>query len=123
MADVEKLFTGLRAWTKDHDAHVKAAVELLIWHEHWLRRPDFTAAAVERYGKVMTIDWNKARSFMEDARGSTSEVAVLDLAITLAQDRFRLRIMGDAHSKAIVRAFASALGIEPPEAVRRLWRS
>ena len=37
-------------------------------------------------------------------------MAILDLAVTLAEDRFRFRIMGAAHSKAIVRAVAQALG-------------
>ena len=36
----------------DRDPHVRAAVELLIWRETWLRRKDFTDSAVrtDRHG-------------------------------------------------------------------------
>lgn len=34
----------------------------------------------------------------------------VDLAVALGEDRFRFGIMGSAHSKAIVRAVAQALG-------------
>ena len=45
------LIAGLRAWTRDHDPHVRAAVELLIEHDVWLRRPDFTRACIFRSGR------------------------------------------------------------------------
>jgi hypothetical protein len=34
-----QLTARLRGWTRDHDPHVRASAGLLIWHEHWLRRP------------------------------------------------------------------------------------
>jgi hypothetical protein len=40
----DALIEGLRAWTREHDAHVRAAVELIIWHGFWLRRADFRTA-------------------------------------------------------------------------------
>ena len=43
---------------------------------------------------------------------STSERAVLDLAVALGEDRFRLANMGAAHRRAIVQAVARALGEE-----------
>jgi hypothetical protein len=46
MSDYDDLVAGLRAWTKDHDAHVRAAVDLLIWKESWLRRASFVRACV-----------------------------------------------------------------------------
>ena len=119
MADTnENLITGLRAWTRDHDPHVRAAVELLIWHGgggYWLRRPDFTAVCVERAGvppRIATIDWRKAREFVESGPGaSTSEMAILDLAVALGENRYRLSIMGSAHSQAIADAVAQAAGV------------
>ena len=40
------IIAGLRTWTREHDPHVRAAVELLIEHDSWLRRADFTPACV-----------------------------------------------------------------------------
>ena len=40
------LVAGLRVWTRGHDAHVRAAVELLIGHVVWLRRTEFRSACV-----------------------------------------------------------------------------
>jgi hypothetical protein len=112
--DFESTVAGLRRWTAHHDLHVRAAVDLLIWHETWIRRPDFTRACVRKNRDGTTyIDWDAAREFADaPATASTSEMAVLDLAVCLAADRFRLSRMGSAHSKAIVRAFAAALDEE-----------
>jgi hypothetical protein len=109
----EALIKGLRAWTKDRDPHVRAAVELLIWKEFWLRRADFRTAAVHRGRHESTIDWGAAREFADaGARASTSEMAILDLAVALGENRYRLSIMGHAHSRAIARAVAQAVGEE-----------
>lgn len=112
----EALIKGLRAWTREHDAHVRAAVELLIWHGgggFWLRRADFRTAAVHRGKYESTIDWGAAREFVDaGTRASTSEMAILDLAVALGENRYHLSIMGAAHSKAIARAVAQAVGEE-----------
>jgi hypothetical protein len=111
----EALILGLRAWTKDHDPHVRAAVELLIWHGgggYWLRRADFTTAAVKRRGREAWIDWEAAREFVDaGAVASTSEMAILDLAVALGENRYRLSIMGHAHSRAIANAVTAAVGL------------
>jgi len=112
MSNLEALVAGLRAWTRGHDAHVRAAVELLIWHEFWLRRQDFIRAAVVRRGKEAWIDWDVAREFADGKPGaSTSELAILDLAVALGENRYRLSIMGSAHSRAIADAVAQAAGV------------
>jgi hypothetical protein len=109
----EALIKHLRAWTQNHDPHVRAAVELLIWHEFWLRRADFRTAAVHRSRYEANIDWSAAREFVDaGARASTSEMALLDLAVALGENRYRLSIMGSAHSKAIAKAVAQAVGEE-----------
>lgn len=110
----ESLVTGLRGWTRDHDQHVRAAVELLCWHEFWLRRPDFVTACIEQRGPglIATIDWYEARKFADRGpRASTSEMAILDLAVALGENRYRLSIMGSAHSQAIADAVARAVGV------------
>lgn len=108
----EALIKGLRAWTRENDPHVRAAVELLLWHEFWLRRADFRSAAVHRGKYEATIDWGAAREFVDEgAKASTSEMAILDLAVALGEDRFRLNIMGSAHSRAIGNAMFAAAGL------------
>lgn len=110
----DKIAAGLRAWTKNHDGHVRAAVELLCWHEHWIRRADFVKACVtsDRDG-TSWIRWEAARAFaFGNPRASTSELAILDLAVSLGSDRYKLSRMGNAHAEAIVRAFATATGME-----------
>jgi hypothetical protein len=115
MPDFDTTVHALRRWAAQMDPSDRAAVDLLAWHGHWLRRADFAKAAVEKRGVHLAIDWPDAREFLESGpRASTSEMAILDLAVTLAEDRFRFRIMGDAHSRAIVRAVAQALGEEAP---------
>jgi hypothetical protein len=112
----EALITGLRAWVKTHDLHVRAAVELLIWHGgggFWLRRQDFVRVAVIKRGGEAWIDWRKAREFVSAGpKASTSEMAILDLAVALGEDRYRFSIMGTAHSKAIADAVRQAVGCD-----------
>lgn len=109
----EQLIKHLRAWTREHDPHVRAAVELIIWHEMWLRRADFRTAAVHRGKYESTIDWDAAREFVDaGARASTSEMAILDLAVALGENRYRLSIMGSAHSRAIADAVRQAVGLQ-----------
>jgi hypothetical protein len=107
------LAAALRAWTQHHDPHVRAAVSLLIDHDFWLRRPDFTRTCVHRGGEAW-IDWQAARAFVEEGPGaSTSELAILDLAVALGENRFRLSVMGAANSRAIAAAVARAVGEAP----------
>ena len=111
MSDFDTTAHALRRWVAQMDASDRAAVELLIWHEYWLRRAGFAAAAVVNRGVHLAVDWTAARAYCESGPGgSTSELAILDLAVTLAEDRFRFRIMGRAHSREILQAVARALG-------------
>lgn len=111
MTFADDLTAGLRKWTEHHDPHVKAAVDLLIWHDFWLRRQDFRKAAVNVGRRDVTIDWDAAREFCDSKPGaSTSELAILDLAVALGENRYRLSIMGTAHSRAIADAVRQAVG-------------
>jgi len=112
--DQAALIAGLRAWIRDHDPHVRAAVELVIEHDSWLRRADFTRACVRSRGGEAWIDWQAARTFADaGAVASTSEMAILDLAVALGENRYRLSIMGAAHSHMIATAVARAAGVTP----------
>ena len=60
--------------SRGHDDHVRAAVELLIDHDCWLRRADFTRACVRQDARQAWIDWAAARRFVDaGAVASSSE--------------------------------------------------
>jgi hypothetical protein len=111
MSDFDTLARLLRRWTRSHDLHVRAAVELLIEHETWIRRAGFQRACIEQGAHEAYIDWRKAREFADSGpRASTSEMAVLDLAVALGENRFKFSIMGPANSRMIATAVVRALG-------------
>ena len=108
---------GLRVWTRGHERHVCAAVELLIGHRVWLDRPDFRTACVRRaiaeYGLDWRwIDWRAARTALDADRfapASAADLAVLDLVIALGEDRYRLRALSPLHSRLITDAVTRAV--------------
>jgi len=111
MSDFDSTVRALRRWTANHDPHVRAAVELLIEHETWIRRADFQRAAIECNAREAWINWRKAREFVDSgSTASTSEMAILDLAVAIGENRYRFSIMGLASSRMIAQAVARALG-------------
>lgn len=110
----DRLEQELRAWTHDHDPHVRAAVELLIEHGTWLHRPEFVNACIRGQDGEAWIVWRTAREFVDagNLKASATEVAVLDFAVALGEDRYKLDRMGDFNATAIVRAVATALAVE-----------
>jgi hypothetical protein len=115
MTFADDLTEGLRAWTAHHDPHVRAAVELIIWHDFWTRRNDFREACiiVTPAGPYVVIDWSKAREFADSGpRASTSELAILDLAVALGENRYKLSMMGNAHARAIADAVTAACAVD-----------
>jgi len=114
MADFDSLAAGLRRWTKDHDPHVRAAVELLISDGRWLRRRDFTSACAIEDPAETWISWRKASEFIESHRAaaSTTEMAVLELAVAIGSNRYKLSYMNGEQAETVVKAFAAALGVE-----------
>ena len=113
MTDFDTLVRLLRRWTHNHDPHVRAAVELLIEHETWIHRADFRRACIEKNDREAWINWRKAREFVDSGSvASTSEMAVLDLAVALGENRFKFSVMGPANSRMIAQAVARALGEE-----------
>lgn len=112
--DVERLVTRLRAaYRAGMDDRDKAGTELLIWHEYWLRRRDFASECVRDMGPDGAyVRWQQAREFLDrDPHASTSELAVLDLAVAIGESRFRLSSMGSQHRKMIAHVMAAAVGL------------
>ena len=117
----EDLAAGLRGWARSRTAHEQAAAELLIWHETWLRRPDFKGACITQRaaGLVAIINWEEAREFIERGctqRGhpglpaSSSQRRLLDFAVALGENMFGLSSMGAVHRWHMAAAFAKACG-------------
>jgi hypothetical protein len=116
MSDFGQIVTELRSWVASSDDHVRAAVEMLIAHEHWLRNGHFTRAAVVVVSNGRFIVWSAARKAFDKGefdRSSTSELAVLDLAIALGENRYRLTSMGSHNRGIIADAVATAVGRGP----------
>lgn len=118
-ADFVRLSDALRRWA-DGDTINTAAVELLIWHEYWLRRPGFKKASISHYprDRIASIRWDQAREFHDSGpTASTSQMAVLDLAVAIGENRYRLSSFGHAHRRAVAQAFAAAVGLRLESAV------
>lgn len=110
MADFDRTAAGLRAWAEG-DWIATAATELLISHETWLRRNSFLAACTDSGDGMTRIRWDDARAFADGGpRCSTTELAVLRLAVAIGSDEYRLASMGRANAGAIIAAFTMALG-------------
>ena len=113
---VDQLVRGLRGWVRNHDLNVQAAVELLISHDVWLRRTDlgFAGRCVQPTSDGhYCIDWRAARAAFEAGEftcASTTERAVLDVAIALGEDRYRFTHMGTANAQLLIEATTRALG-------------
>lgn len=109
---------GLRRWAAGHGPQVQAAVGLLIGHEVWLRRLEFHSACLHRDPDgSYWIDWTAARAAFDAgvfARASATERAVLDLAIALAADRYRLAVMSTGKARLLADAVAAAAGVPLP---------
>lgn len=119
----EDLAAGLRGWVRERAKHEQAAVELLIWHETWLRRPDFKGACITQRapGLIARIDWEEARDFIDRGyaeRGhtgrplpaSSSQRRLLEFAVALGENMFGLSSMGLIHQWHMASAFALACG-------------
>jgi hypothetical protein len=117
----ENLATGLRGWVRGGTRHEQAAVELLIWHETWLRRPDFKGACITQHapGLIARINWEDARDFVDcgfaqpgqrPLPASSSQRRLLDFAVALGEDQFGLSHMGIVHQWHMASAFAKACG-------------
>lgn len=111
----DRLIKGLNATAETSDCHVAAAVRLLIGHDRWARDETVVSffMTFESDDRV-TVNWAALRQQFdagEFAYASTTEKAVLDFAIALAEDRYRLSIMGDKNCALIREAVAQALDV------------
>lgn len=116
MTSLNELVHKLRAWTGGHNPHVQAAVDLLIEHGRWIGDRGFRDTCVHLEDRVAWIDWDAARAAYENGRfnaASGSELAVLDFAICLGEDRFQFDRLDARNTRLVFTAAAQALGIRP----------
>ncbi|WP_306365991.1 hypothetical protein [Nocardiopsis sp. CC223A] len=120
-----ELIEGLRNWAEGYTAPL-AAVNLLIDHNVWLRRTDFVSRCVHQVPDselfepdrpLACIDWNKAAKALNRQAfpASSSEVAVLSIAVSLAEDhpvklRDALVGMDATTTAAVLTAIIAATG-------------
>lgn len=119
MTDPDTLAARLTVGVAHQDDHRRAAIGLLTWHGYWIRRCDFVKACVREDDGAAYIRWESARAFaFGNPQASSSELAVLDLVVSLGTDRYKLSGFGHAHLRAVAEAFATACGqrLEPTEA-------
>ncbi|SEU46095.1 hypothetical protein [Nonomuraea wenchangensis] len=79
------LIEAARSWA--HGSYpMEAAVELLIHHGTWLRRPDFQALAVDLEEPFAVIDWQAAHDALTAGHlpCSGGEAAMLRIALSIA---------------------------------------
>jgi hypothetical protein len=112
--DIEETVAGLRRWTARHDPHVRAAVELLINDGYWLGREDFREAATSTGPAETWIRWEEARRFriLGGSTASPTQKMMLDVAIALGNDEYRLSRANDEQALAILGAVAAALALK-----------
>lgn len=129
---LDGLHAMLRAGVEGNSAQ-EAAIELLIRHDHWLRRRDFLTRCVivsDRWldwnmPPMAAVDWHAVAECIHPGRslqpgeglaGSASEIAVLTLAASLAGKPSRLSLrellagLGRDHVYAVLDATAHANG-------------
>ena len=119
MPDFETIASGLRAWAAG-DQIETASVELLIWHGTWLRRGDLIGfGGLEDIGDGMwRPHWGFALEFITSSPlCSSSELAILKLAIAIGMNEFRLSGLDISHKRAAAEAFAAACGLRLEPAI------
>lgn len=118
--DVDTLVVKLRTWTRNHDPHVAAAVELLVSYGHaplqsmWLSRGDFVSRYVHDGPREATVAWRELSEDLEAGTApgaSETEVGVLRFAADLGTDRWRISRMGGGTWR-LVCALAEATGTQ-----------
>jgi len=118
MPDLDNLPAELRAWTKNHDAHVRAAVELLIQHDHWLWDEGFTSRCVFGNDGIACIDFTAVKRYHEEGMSeglpcSTSEAAMLLVIADIGSGRWQIDTMDGRNRQRVADAVMRAAGLAP----------
>jgi hypothetical protein len=118
--DRDALVAGLRTQAQGVYA-AEAAVELLIAHGNWLRRPDFCDELVDGpRGDFAWIDWHRIPEFLEHTGCSGAEARILALAAELVGvdtgrglDELLSTSLDDVNRRLVLDAVAHTLNAPP----------
>jgi hypothetical protein len=111
--EAEILAADLRSWTVNHDAYVRAAVDLLIEQGHWLWDKGFTDACVRTSGDTTYISWHDADAYLQSGPPcSGGEAAILRIAIDLASDRWEITRLDSRNRGRVIEAVRQATGMD-----------
>ncbi|WP_049566592.1 hypothetical protein [Nonomuraea sp. SBT364] len=116
---------SLRDGVQNSSAHYIAAVELLANDKHgdWLDDKMFFSTCVYQVedDDYPSVDWGAARAAFDNGvfdAASTTERAILDFAIALAEGRFKFHLMDDRQRNLIAAAAARAINPTVPPDLR-----
>lgn len=113
----------LRRWAEGSDT-VEAAVGLLIAHGTWLDRAEFRRCAVwvqwsrETGLAWAAIDWEAAAQAVHEVPASSSERAVLSIALSLADGEYSVDLanalssLDERNTALVLEAIAHACGVQ-----------
>lgn len=112
MTDSGNLADGLRRWAASNDDSVRAAVELLIEHDHWLWDEGFTARCIRNDRGTPYVDFAEVRRYHHDGCPCSESQAVMLLVIAdIGTCRWRIPVMDGRNRRRIVQAVARATGV------------
>lgn len=108
----DDLVTGLRAWAKNYDNRVRAAVELLIEHDHWLWDEGFTDRCIFADGALPGINFAEAKRYHDEGLPcSTSQAAILLVIADIGSGRWQIDTMDGRNRQRITDAVSRAAGL------------
>jgi hypothetical protein len=112
MIDLDNLPAELRAWTKNHDNRVRAAVELLIEQDHWLWDEGFTSRCVAIHGGITCLNFAEMKRYHDEGPPcSEGQAAILLVAADLGSGRWKLDTLDGRNRQRVADAVARAMGL------------
>jgi hypothetical protein len=104
----------LHEWASAHDNRVRAAVELLIEHDHWLWDEAFVKRCLFADGRLPAISFDAVLCFHDgdgDPVGSESQVAILRVIADIGSGRWGIDTMDIRNRERVSSAVTRAAGL------------
>jgi hypothetical protein len=105
---------ALKQWAAGNDDHRRAAVGLLIEHDHWLWNDEFAERCVRRFADgTVYLDFAEIERFWHDGCAcSESEAAMLRVIADIGSGRWRISVMDVRNRDRLIRAVTVAAGLD-----------
>ena len=109
---------ALKRWAEHMGDAARAALGLLIEHDHWLWSDAFAERCVRRAGGEICLDFGAmAQLWFDGTACSEGQAAILLAAADIGSGRWRIATLDYRNCERLVRAVAVATGHEPPRTV------